>query len=297
MRVSASSATAVLTALLGSLATHHITPPTYMQIGQHQKACMRYNTTGPLGCSEANMALLHVDSLQKQLAEARAEITKLERRLAANAGPWRRMYLALITQRRAETLFQYAAWSALLVLPLLLWTLRPSWPRSTIKRPTEAMTTATWSLDGLPPTDMSHARSLAGQLIADATRGRADRIASTLDPLDSEQSAVLLAAADLANGHTALMQAAKHGHVECCSLLLARGAHPLAMDRQHLTASELAVNAGHSDVVGLLSAKVLTTSTEGAKGVSSVWTAACWVASRWVADRIGAIAGHKSMMK
>lgn len=115
-------------------------------------------------------------------------------------------------------------------------------------------TRETWALDGLPPGTVSNARSLAGQIMADAKRGRADRIATLLDRegLDLDQSSVLLAATDLANGNTALMLAAKNGHAECCRLLLTRGADPLATNRHKQTAGDLATGEGHEDVVQVL---------------------------------------------
>mmetsp|Transcript_26386 Transcript_26386/g.53006 ORF Transcript_26386/g.53006 Transcript_26386/m.53006 type:complete len:162 (-) Transcript_26386:226-711(-) len=111
-----------------------------------------------------------------------------------------------------------------------------------------------WALDGLPPSTVSNARSLAGQILMDAKRGRSAAIALLLDAegLTPTQSAVLLGATDLANGNTALMLAAKNGHAECCQLIVERGADVLAKNRHGETAADLAATAEHAEVAAYL---------------------------------------------
>ena len=194
--------------------------------------------------------LLGALNYRKHIADARAEVEAMQARIAELE---QRLDDATDELMWCHMLFQCVALCALVIL-LFAWLKRRPSP-SPAPLPTRrkfSITTDTWSLDGLPPTDMSHARSLAGQIIADAARGRADRIAATLSNLDSDQSAMLLCAADLANGHTALMQAAKHGHVDCCELLLARGASALVRSRQNQTAAELAASAGHTHVADVV---------------------------------------------
>ena len=143
-------------------------------------------------------------------------------------------------------------WSLLALALLVLALCLPHARRTANKRPSRVIkvSSETWPLDGLPPSAaIGNCRSLAGQIIADATRGRAESIQTALDEVGSEQGSLLLAATDLANGHTALMLAAAHGHEDCCRLLLARGASPLAQDRRLHTAAELAASAGHTRVV------------------------------------------------
>ena len=115
-----------------------------------------------------------------------------------------------------------------------------------------------WALDGLPPTTVSNARSLAGQLMADAKRGKTAGIVAVLDSdeVDEQQGAVLLAAGDLANGNTALMLAAKSGHADTVQLLLARGADPNALNRQNQTAFDIAKAAGYTEVLDKLTNNV-----------------------------------------
>lgn len=125
--------------------------------------------------------------------------------------------------------------------------LDPSWE---LKKETKK----TWALDGLPPDTVNNARSLAGQIMADAKHGRAEKIAATIDAekLDAEQSAVLLAATDLANGNTALMLAAKNGHAAACKLLIERGADPAATNRHGQSATDVARIAGHVEMGGVV---------------------------------------------
>lgn len=115
----------------------------------------------------------------------------------------------------------------------------------------------TWSLDGLPPNIVNNARFLAGQILADAKRGRRDNIKELIDgeKLDDEQRAVLLGATDLANGNTALILAARSGHAETCALLLDYGADPLAQNNHRQTARDVATSMGHENVVMLLDKK------------------------------------------
>lgn len=128
--------------------------------------------------------------------------------------------------------------------------LAPSW---NVKRASFAKPT-TWELDALPPRAVTNARSIAGRILADAKRGNAARIAATLDAeaLDLEQASVILGALDLANGNTALMLAARGGHLQCCELLLQRGANCGAKNRYGKTAATLASNEGHMKVANLL---------------------------------------------
>ena len=127
----------------------------------------------------------------------------------------------------------------------------PSWKAGGSQRGSR-----TWALDGLPPSTVANARSLASQILMDAKRGKWEIIEQTLDAaaLSAEQCAVLLGAMDLANGNTALMLAAKNGHAECCRLLLERGADPRARNRHQQTAAELAAAAGHAEVIERLKA-------------------------------------------
>ena len=131
-------------------------------------------------------------------------------------------------------------------------TIDPTW-----KFKAKRQSTKTWALDGLPPSIVSNARSIAASILADAKSGRRDRIEGTLEAelLSPEQAAVLLGATDLANGNTALMLAAKNGHADCCTILLKRGADPLARNHHNQTAADLATAAGHSEVVDVLSDK------------------------------------------
>ncbi len=123
--------------------------------------------------------------------------------------------------------------------------LDPQWrpPLSPARRP------STWALDGLPPAEVSNARSLAAAILADAKRGQRDRIEKLLDAegLTFEQTRMLLGATDLANGNTALMLATRNGHASTCQLLLERGADPNARNRDGLTATDLAA-AEYQDV-------------------------------------------------
>jgi hypothetical protein len=117
----------------------------------------------------------------------------------------------------------------------------------------------TWDLDGLPPTvlEVGAARRVAGSILADAKRGRSEGIVAALTEggYDSDQSAMLLGAMDLANGNTALMLAAKNGHHACCEVLLQRGADPAARNRASQTAHDLAQAAGHDKVLVVLGTK------------------------------------------
>lgn len=116
----------------------------------------------------------------------------------------------------------------------------------------------TWDLDGLPPREIVNARSIAGKILADAKHGRKKSIVETLgaENLDLEQTIVILGALDLANGNTALMLAAKNGHVDCCQLLVERGADLSARNRHGETSIDVALAAGHAEVVTTLKACV-----------------------------------------
>jgi len=113
----------------------------------------------------------------------------------------------------------------------------------------------TWQLDGLAPSSLINARTLAGQCMADAKRGNAKKIVVTItrENLDLEQTSALLAATDLADQNTALHLAAQNGHAEVCSLLLEHGADAFATNRQGHTAADLALAAGHTAVAGHVS--------------------------------------------
>jgi len=144
----------------------------------------------------------------------------------------------------------------------------PSWQMKPAASSVKRASSQTWSLDGLAPAIVGNARSLAGQILADAKHGQSKRIKKLLDAemLDAEQEASLLAATDLANGNTALMLAAKNGHGDTCALLLERGADPLAQNRHKQTASDLAAKAEFVDVVKLLDAKTSELKADAATG-------------------------------
>ena len=130
----------------------------------------------------------------------------------------------------------------------------PAWQMHEEVRRKRRWSQEPWALDGLPPTTLANARSLAGQIMADAKRGRTAAIVEVLDSedIDAQTGALLLAAGDLANGNTAVMLCAKNGHAGCCRLLLARGADPQAKNRHGQTAVDIAKAANHMDVVDVL---------------------------------------------
>lgn len=114
--------------------------------------------------------------------------------------------------------------------------------------------TPTWQLDGLSPRELKNARTLAAHILADAKRGRTERIAELLDrvDLDINGSRALLAATDLANGDTALMLAVANNHVSTVELLLERGSDPLALNRHSQTAGDLAQLLEHNEILEML---------------------------------------------
>ena len=115
----------------------------------------------------------------------------------------------------------------------------------------------TWAIDGLPPSNVNNARSLAAAVLAEAKRGRTERIEQMLEAenIDAEQATVLLDATDLAHGNTALMLAARGGHDACCRLLLTRGADPLARNRDGHSAADLAAAVGNLETAAIIDAE------------------------------------------
>ena len=277
----AASGAVLVTALLSSLASRLLATPTQVHFQRSVSSCIRWNTTADvIGCRQANTALLQVSQLQAALGAAHKErealrdqnrallarVHELERQL--HAEPWLQLYCQSLGNRvtlvresfgamlqRALSDRQRSPWSigVFFTVALAACALWVSRRRGNARRRARGQIAhETWSLDGLPPSAVSNARSLAGQIIAHATHGRTDLVLATLDTLDRAQCTVLLAGCDLANGHTALMLAAKNGHRECCELLLARGASPLAESLQRQTALNLAARNGHAEIVELL---------------------------------------------
>jgi ankyrin repeat protein len=93
----------------------------------------------------------------------------------------------------------------------------------------------------------------------DAKSGNRAGIAALIESeqLAVSQTAVLLAATDLANANTALHLAAKNGHAECCTLLLELGADPNANNRHLQTPTDVADSAGHIELVEFLRGREL----------------------------------------
>jgi len=245
-----SSPAAVVSTLLGAafFAQRFAPGHVHLQGAQPLRACARWNASAVITCHEANEALLRLEYLQTALADARAEIEVTRTLLAA---------------AQARTTIR-GSWGECVVLNVALvlavfvtWSQRhgPKGRESRRGRRMHAVaasshpgaaTRETWALDGLPPPGLLNARSLAGQIMTDARHGRTEHIAALLDAarVNTQQSAQLLAAVDLAHGNTALMLAAKNGHGECCALLLARGADPLVTNRRGQTAANLARDVG-----------------------------------------------------
>ena len=100
------------------------------------------------------------------------------------------------------------------------------------------------------------ARTLAARLLSDAKNGRTVNIKSLFleVALDESQMAALLTAPDQAEANTALMLAAKNGHVDTCLLLIEHGAVVEATNRKNQTALDLAAKEGRTKVVEMLKA-------------------------------------------
>lgn len=253
---------APLFALLTSVATTWRELAVVETGGEPTSPCMAWNDTAVIGCTQANEALLRVRLLEEALTKARSELyatrTRLasaEQELASLKLPWSSRGMLAWTGLITRFIL---TWTGLVILVTLLALacLRRVWPAvfARRRRPAAAKTHGTWPLDGLPPVDICNARSLAGQVLADAARGRAAQIARTLaaDTLSAEQCATLLGAADLADGNTALMLAAKNGHAATCRFLIARGADVHATNRRTETAADLAKSAGHDAALEVL---------------------------------------------
>lgn len=108
-----------------------------------------------------------------------------------------------------------------------------------------------------PPTPVSGARTLAARLLSDAKNGRSVNIGSLLREamLDEAQVKALLSAPDQAEGNTALMLAAKNGHVDTVLMLVDLGADVDALNRKKQTALDLAAIEGRAKVVEALKKK------------------------------------------